>query len=66
MYYGKKYFQKNSIINYPDYDISYSRIVEYKHLLNQESPNTIIIKEVTTISGEPLYPILTEKKYKII
>lgn len=65
MYYGKKYFQKNSIINYPDYDISYSRIVEYKHLLNQESPNTIIIKEVTTISGEPLYPILTEKNIKL-
>ena len=65
MNHSEKYFQENSIINYPEYDVPYSRTVEYKHLLNQSSSHTIIIKETATISGEPLYPILTEKNIKL-
>lgn len=55
------YFQPNSVVNYPGPNTPYTRCVEYKHFLNQKSDHTIIVKETTTDSGEPYYPVLNEK-----
>lgn len=40
-----EYFQPNSVVNYPDSNIPYTRIIEHKHFLNQSSRNTIITYE---------------------
>jgi len=51
------FYQPNSVVNYPESVVPYTRIVEYKHFLNQASEHTIIVKEYTTDVGEPYYPI---------
>lgn len=66
------YYQTNSVVNYPEPNVPYTRIVEYKHFLNQKSPHTTIVREYTTDEGEPYYPVLNEKnlelyeKYKML
>lgn len=51
------YFQNNSVINYPGPNEKFTRIVEYKHFFNSNTPHTIISKEYTTDQGEPYYPV---------
>jgi UDP-galactopyranose mutase len=51
------YFQENSVINYTDKEVPYTRIIEYKHFLNQQTSNTTIVKEYSSDVGEPYYPI---------
>jgi UDP-galactopyranose mutase len=66
------YYQPNSVVNYPSKDVPYTRIVEYKHFLNQKSNDTIIVSEQTNDIGEPYYPVPNKKnlelyeKYKIL
>jgi UDP-galactopyranose mutase len=55
------YYQPNSVVNYPSNDVKYTRIVEYKHFLNQKSKDTIIVKEITNNEGEPYYPVPNKK-----
>jgi len=55
------YYQPNSVVNYPDTDVPYTRIVEYKHFLNQKSNHTLIVSETTTDIGEPYYPVPNKK-----
>jgi len=55
------YYQPNSVVNYPDINIPYTRIVEYKHFLNQKSNDTIIVTEKTNDIGEPYYPVPNKK-----
>ncbi|GAB5353850.1 hypothetical protein AAMO2058_000069300 [Amorphochlora amoebiformis] len=70
MNYG--FYQPNSVVNYPGPEVDFTRIVEYKHFLNQEIPHTVIVKETTTDEGDPYYPVLNDKnmalfqKYKIL
>ena len=60
------YYQTNSVINYTSLTEKYTRIIEYKHFLNQEVPNkTTIVKEYTTDIGEPYYPVPTQKNREI-
>lgn len=70
---NKKSYQGNSVVNYPDKEISYTRIHEPKFLqLNPDEKNkTLIIKEFPLIdNNNPYYPIRNEenleryKKYK--
>ena len=74
-YYNIRYYQPNSVINYPEKKYPYTRIVEYKHFLNQklkDNNKTLIVKETTTDIGEPYYPVPTKKnielynKYKLL
>ncbi|MHC1689249.1 MAG: UDP-galactopyranose mutase [Bacteroidales bacterium] len=55
--YNMNFFQANSVVNYPELNVPYTRIVEYKHFLNQQSTKTTIVKEITKNSGEPYYPV---------
>jgi UDP-galactopyranose mutase len=59
-YYNYPFYQINSVINYPTKEYIFTRIVEYKHFLNQNSDKTVIVKEISTDKGEPYYPIPTE------
>jgi UDP-galactopyranose mutase len=71
-YKNMNYYQQNSVVNYPETKYPFTRIVEYKHFLNQSSDDTVIVKEITTDSGEPYYPIPNKKnlelyeKYKLL
>lgn len=56
-----EYYQPNSVVNYPQDDVDFTRIVEYKHFLHQKSPHTTIVKEFTCDGGEPYYPVLNDK-----
>uniref|UniRef100_A0A6C0I488 UDP-galactopyranose mutase C-terminal domain-containing protein n=1 Tax=viral metagenome TaxID=1070528 RepID=A0A6C0I488_9ZZZZ len=66
------FFQPNSVVNYPNKDVSYTRIVEYKHFLNQKSEDTVVVYENTNDFGEPFYPVPNKKnldlyeKYKTL
>ena len=64
-YKNMNYYQTNSVVNYPQTDVSYTRIVEYKHFLNQKSPDTVIVKEVTKDTGEPYYPIPNKRNLEL-
>ena len=59
------FYQPNSVVNYPGPDVPYTRCVEYKHFLNQQSDHTVIVKETTTDSGEPYYPVLNQKNTEL-
>ena len=54
-------FQPNSVVNYP-LEEAFTRIVEYKHFLNQDVPGkTTIVKEYTVGDGDPYYPVPTQR-----
>jgi len=59
------YFQPNSVVNYPDKDVPFTRIVEYKHFLNQKSNDTVIVSETTNDTGEPYYPVPNKKNLEL-
>lgn len=53
-------FQPNSVVNYPSAAEPFTRIVEYKHFLNQPvHGRTTIVREYTTAEGDPYYPVPT-------
>ena len=56
----QEYYQSNSVINYTDKDIPYTRIIEHKYFEGSKSPKTIITKEYPSewqIGQEPYYPV---------
>jgi UDP-galactopyranose mutase len=56
----KEFYQDYSQINYPN-EYDFTRIVEYKHVTGQVSPNTTIVREYPKSNGEPYYPIPAKK-----
>jgi UDP-galactopyranose mutase len=64
-YFNMNYYQPGAVVNYPDLSVEYTRITEYKHCLNQNSPHTIICKEFPTEYGDPYYPILNQKNLNL-
>jgi UDP-galactopyranose mutase len=71
-YKNMNYYQPNSVVNYPELNVPFTRIVEYKHFLNQKSPDTIVVSETSTDIGDPYYPVPNKRnlelydKYKIL
>jgi UDP-galactopyranose mutase len=65
IYKNMNFYQPNSVINYPELNTPYTRIIEYKHFLNQISPDTIIVSEITTDNGEPYYPVPTLRNIEL-
>ena len=55
------YYQPFGIVNYPGPDVPHTRIVEYKHFLNQSSPHTTIVKEYSNAEGDPYYPVPNDR-----
>ena len=58
-------YQGNAVVNYTEYDIPYTRIIEHKHFeFDLESPKTVISKEYSKkweYGDEPYYPINNEE-----
>ena len=54
-------YQGNAVVNYTEYEIPYTRIIEHKHFeFDTKSPKTVITKEYPdqwTKEKEPYYPI---------
>jgi len=61
IYKDTNYFQPNSVVNYPETNVPYTRIVEYKHFLNQKSKHTIIVTEISKDDGDPYYPVPNDR-----
>ena len=62
---GMKYYQPGSVVNYPGPEVPFTRIVEYKHFLNQQSPHTTIVKEFSKADGDPYYPVPNERNLSL-
>lgn len=61
---NKENYQGNSVVNYTEYEVPYTRMIEHKHFEFGTQPNTIITKEYPDswdITKEPYYPINDEK-----
>lgn len=57
-------YQGNAIINYTDYDIPYTRIIEHKHFTFGEQKDSVITKEFPQTFGkntDKYYPINNDK-----
>ena len=65
IYENMNYYQTHAVVNYPSLDEKFTRITEYKHPYNQQSPHTIISKEYSCSEGEPYYPVLSEKNIEL-
>ena len=66
------YFQPALMINYPGKDVNYTRIAEYKHWPIQDDHEKIknsawthIVKEYSTDSGDPYYPVPNKKNQNL-
>lgn len=61
----EKNYQGNAVINYTDYEVPYTRIIEHKHFeFDVESKKTVITKEYSKqweVGDEPYYPVNDEK-----
>jgi len=53
----QEWFQPVAVVNYPNEDVPFTRISEYKHLTGQEAPVTTITYEYPSTEGDPYYPI---------
>ena len=54
------FMQPASVVNYPGPEVNFTRIVEYKHFLLQQSPHTVLVKEFSKEMGpddDPYYPV---------
>jgi len=47
------------VVNYPGKEFPFTRVVEYKHMLNQPSGSSVLFYEFPSDIGEPYYPIPT-------
>jgi UDP-galactopyranose mutase len=55
---NKRLLQPVAQINYVDPNVSFTRVVEYKHITGQDNNKTTISYEYSMQNGEPYYPVL--------
>jgi UDP-galactopyranose mutase len=53
----QEWFQPVAVVNYPDPQVPYTRITEYKHLTGQTDAKTSLTYEFPSAEGDPYYPI---------
>ena len=67
--YKTSYYQPHFVINYPSIKFPFTRIVEYKHLpiqpVSVPRDLTVIVKEYSTDSGEPYYPVISDRNKQL-
>ena len=57
-------YQGNAVVNYTEYEVPYTRIIEHKHFEFGKQPKTVISREYSdrwTREKEPYYPINNDK-----
>lgn len=50
-------FQETGTVNYPDEDVPFTRITEFKHITGEDGPMTSLVYEYPTAEGDPYYPV---------
>lgn len=50
-----------SVVTFPNINVPWTRITEYKHLWNQKADKSILVKEYSCSEGEPYYPVPTKR-----
>ena len=65
---NKKQYQGNSVINYTEENVPYTRIIEHKHFNTRDLDYTIITKEYSEgwNTGRAYYPLNDEKNNKLV
>lgn len=65
---NKEYFQKNCVINFTDYEVPYTRIIEHKYFLDTKTPTTVITREypVTYTNGMERYYSINDEKNDVL
>lgn len=66
--YEKEFYQKNCVINYTEYEVPYTRIIEHKYFENDKSPVTYITKEYPddySLGKERFYPINNDRNNEL-
>ena len=61
-------FQGNAVVNYTEYEVPYTRIIEHKHFEFGTQPKTVISREYSdtwTSDKEPYYPINNDKNNEL-
>ncbi len=61
-------YQGNAVVNYTEYEIPYTRIIEHKHFEFGTQEKTVISREYPTAwkrGGEPYYPINDKRNHKL-
>ena len=59
-------YQPACVINYPDINIPYTRIIQLKHATKIKSNNTLIIKQYSSDSGFDAYVVNNKYNTKIL
>ncbi|XP_076086960.1 UDP-galactopyranose mutase-like [Mytilus galloprovincialis] len=59
------FFQPCAHVNHLGPETPFTRIIDYKHLLNQDSPHTTIISETTCSDGDPYYPVPNKRNMEL-
>lgn len=54
-------YQSHAVINYPESQFPFTRIIEHKKFYDQDLPYTTITREYSIEGGEPYYPVPTQK-----
>ena len=61
-------FQGNAVVNYTEFEVPYTRIIEHKHFEFGTQTKTVISREYSdkwTLDKEPYYPINNEKNNEL-
>ena len=61
-------YQGNAVVNYTEYEVPYTRIIEHKHFEYGNQPKTVITKEYPVawkIGDDPYYPVNNERNNEI-
>ena len=61
-------YQGNAVVNYTEYEIPYTRVIEHKHFEFGTQPKTVITREYPATwkhGDEPFYPLNDERNNKL-
>ena len=61
-------YQGNAVVNYTEYEVPYTRIIEHKHFEYGTQPKTVISREYSDTwnrEKEPYYPINNDKNNEL-
>ena len=61
-------YQGNAVVNYTEYDVPYTRVIEHKHFEFGKQPTTVITREYPqnwTRDKEPYYPVNNDKNNNV-
>jgi len=63
--YDQEHYIPGPTVNYPNFDESFTRIVEYKYFYKQDNLKTTVSREWATAEGDPYYPVPTKNNEEL-